>query len=315
MKLAHRLSAATAALALVAGLGLGTAPARAVSLPAAAVATTNQAGRSLPGQAPASFPVVSTARTAAPRPPRNPRKIDVLVNKSHPLIPGNFTPRLVRVPGTSFRLQAPAASAYRKMVVAARRDGVRIRLNSAYRSHATQRSLMVTYTRAYGAAYARSVVAPAGTSEHQTGLAVDVGAPQGWMARHAATYGFILRYPKGQERTTGYRYEPWHYRYLGQAAARRYTASKARTLEAYYRATSRPAARKPATGTSAPAAGHSTRRTTANLNLRSGAGTRYRVLATVRRGSAVRLTGQRSGPWYQVKHGSRTGWMSSRYLR
>lgn len=309
MTFANRLAATAAALTLVAGLGLGAAPAQAAPVTAPAMPATALPGTALPAQVPASSAVVSTARKPAPRIPRNPRKADVLVNRNYPLVPKGFTPRLVRVPGTSFRLQALAATAYRTMVAAARKDGVRIRLTSAYRSYATQRSLMTSYTRAYGSRYARSVVAPAGTSEHQTGLAVDVGAPRSWMARHAATYGFILRYPKGQERVTGYRYEPWHYRYLGPAAAKRYTASKARTLEAYYRATSRPAAPK------AAASKQATRKTTANVNLRRGAGTSHRIITTVRRGGTVRLTGQRSGVWNQVRYGSRTGWMSSRYLR
>lgn len=309
MTFANRLAATAAALTLVAGLGLGAAPAQAAPVTAPAMPATTLPGTALPAQAPASSAVVSTARKPAPRIPRNPRKADVLVNKNYPLVPKSFTPRLVRVPGTSFRLQAPAATAYRKMVAAARKDGVRIRLTSAYRSYSTQRSLMTSYTRAYGARYARSVVAPAGTSEHQTGLAVDVGAPRSWMARHAATYGFILRYPKGQEKVTGYRYEPWHYRYLGPASAKRYTASTARTLEAYYRATSRPAAPKAAASTQA------TRKTTANVNLRRGAGTSHRIITTVRKGTKVKLTGKRSGVWYQVRYGSRSGWMSSRYLR
>ncbi|HXD27467.1 MAG TPA: SH3 domain-containing protein, partial [Arthrobacter sp.] len=58
-----------------------------------------------------------------------------------------------------------------------------------------------------------------------------------------------------------------------------------------------------------------TRTTTANVNLRRGAGTSHRILTTVRRGGTVRLTGKRQGVWYQVTYGSRTGWMSSRYLR
>jgi len=65
------------------------------------------------------------------------------------------------------------------------------------------------------------------TSEHQTGLAIDVASNDPniltfeqsraftWMFEHAHEYGFILRYPSGKEQITGYKYEPWHYRYVG----------------------------------------------------------------------------------------------------
>ena len=68
-----------------------------------------------------------------------------------------------------------------------------------------------------------------GHSEHQSGLAMDVGAidnnygntPAGkWLAEHCADYGFILRYPQGKENITGYMYEPWHIRYVGVQYAR-----------------------------------------------------------------------------------------------
>ena len=69
--------------------------------------------------------------------------------------------------------------------------------------------------------------ARAGHSEHQTGLAVDVAGSNdsyddfeasiefNWMKKNAHKYGFILRYPKGKEKITGFKYEPWHYRYIG----------------------------------------------------------------------------------------------------
>ncbi len=73
-----------------------------------------------------------------------------------------------------------------------------------------------------------------GTSEHQTGLAVDIvdtsyqlldeaqegTAVQKWLMTHCAEYGFILRYPTEKSDLTGVNYEPWHYRYVGEAAAR-----------------------------------------------------------------------------------------------
>ena len=68
-----------------------------------------------------------------------------------------------------------------------------------------------------------------GYSEHQTGLAVDINTTSTsfehsrqfkWLQKHAHEYGFILRYPKGKEWITGYAYEPWHYRYVGEDVAK-----------------------------------------------------------------------------------------------
>ena len=86
-----------------------------------------------------------------------------------------------------------------------------------------------------------------GYSEHQTGLAIDFSSPEGcrleecyedtragrWLAKNAQNYGFILRFPKGQQAVTGYLFEPWHYRYLGKDLTARYVASGANTLEEF----------------------------------------------------------------------------------
>lgn len=92
---------------------------------------------------------------------------------------------------------------------------------------------------------ATQVVRP-GTSEHHTGLAVDIlgsgytsrtedfdgSEAFAWVKAHCAEYGFILRYPKGKEAVTGMDYEPWHYRYVGKDAARE-IMSRGITLEEY----------------------------------------------------------------------------------
>lgn len=76
---------------------------------------------------------------------------------------------------------------------------------------------------------AKEWVALPGTSEHQLGLAVDINADKEhseneevyeWLAKNAYQYGFILRYPQGKEEITGTAYEPWHYRYVGEKAAK-----------------------------------------------------------------------------------------------
>ncbi len=78
-----------------------------------------------------------------------------------------------------------------------------------------------------------------GYSEHNTGLAVDLGgsgnfkleqdfentAAFAWLIENCADYGFILRFPKGKEAITGVIYEPWHYRYVGKEAAKEIMSS------------------------------------------------------------------------------------------
>lgn len=89
-----------------------------------------------------------------------------------------------------------------------------------------------------------------GHSEHQTGLAIDVSGSDGkcaasdcfagtpeadWIAQHAPEYGFIIRYPEGKEAITGYKYEPWHIRYVGVDIAKDIAAQNL-TLEEYFNA-------------------------------------------------------------------------------
>ncbi|MGJ9402159.1 D-alanyl-D-alanine carboxypeptidase family protein [Arthrobacter sp. KK5.5] len=291
----QRPAAVLAALSLAFAAALGAAPA-AVAAPAV-----------VPYSAATAPLAVPAAKKAAPR---NPARADVLVNKSHPLVPRTYVPRLVTVKGVAgvpVKLQPGAAAAYAKMAAGARKGGVVLRATSSYRSYKTQATLMANYTRWYGAAYAKRVVAPAGTSEHQTGLAVDVSTAAGaggWMARNAYRYGYILRYPPGRGAVTGYGYEPWHYRYVGTAIASSMRGSGTPTLEHHLGAVAQ-----------ASAARAGTKTTTANLNLRAGAGTGHRILATVPKGKTVATTGKRSGSWHQVKYGARTGWMSGTYLR
>ena len=95
------------------------------------------------------------------------------------------------------------------------------------------------YSNEGAVAETEKYVAVPGTSEHQLGLAVDINAADGnewgvyyWLSVHAHEYGFILRYPQGKEYITGYEYEPWHYRYVGEYAAT-YMYNNGLTLEEY----------------------------------------------------------------------------------
>lgn len=100
---------------------------------------------------------------------------------------------------------------------------------SGFRSYEVQENLFWSYVEADGYENAVTYSAYPGTSEHQTGLAADLGwvdeqyayTEEGmWLAENCYKYGFIIRYPKGKDDITGYIYEPWHVRYLGQSTAK-----------------------------------------------------------------------------------------------
>jgi D-alanyl-D-alanine carboxypeptidase len=123
---------------------------------------------------------------------------------------------------------------------AARSDGVHLRVVSAYRSYATQRTTFAHWVAigGYRHAVARSARR---TPEHQLGTAIDFGAVGGpdpwipddfgatqagrWLAANAPRYGFVLSYPAGRQAEVCYDAEAWHFRYLGRAAARAETLS------------------------------------------------------------------------------------------
>ncbi len=158
-----------------------------------------------------------------------------LSNKNH-YIPLDHEPNLTSVKG--MQVDESIAEDLQAMLDAAKEDGIHLRLVSAYRSKEKQERLFrqkirkcrgkgKTEQEAYQEA-SMSVAVP-GTSEHQLGLALDIlGSGYGslnegfadteagiWLKENCATYGFILRYPKGKEDITGIIYEPWHFRYVG----------------------------------------------------------------------------------------------------
>jgi D-alanyl-D-alanine carboxypeptidase len=173
---------------------------------------------------------------------RHPDAVDVLVDKRVRL-PAGFVPRRLVIPDVPFifsgfdekrQLRRVAARALERLFAAARADGVPLAAVSGYRSELTQRWLFEGYSGRMGAQAAARISSRPGYSEHETGLAIDVTGADGgcpasecfdgtrparWLARHATAFGFVIRYPRGRERITGYAYEPWHLRYLGPALA------------------------------------------------------------------------------------------------
>lgn len=185
-----------------------------------------------------------------------PADIAVLVNKQRKL-PEEYNPTDLVYPDVRFifaekvekrKLRQEAASALEKLFAAAELDNIQLAGVSAYRSHSTQKTLFDRYVKRDGIEKARTYSAFPGTSEHETGLAIDVSGSDGkcaaadcfadtkealWLAKHAHEHGFIIRYLKGKEEITGYQYEPWHLRYVGVDLAAELAVS-GESLEEYY---------------------------------------------------------------------------------
>ncbi|MFF2291074.1 D-alanyl-D-alanine carboxypeptidase family protein [Peribacillus butanolivorans] len=185
-----------------------------------------------------------------------PESIPVLVNKKNKL-PENYVPKDLVYTSIPFtfkektekrKMRSEAAAAISKLFTESKKQGVSLLGVSAYRSHATQVALFDSYVKRDGYAKAITYSAFPGTSEHETGLAIDVTGGNGkcaaqdcfggtkeakWLQAHADDYGFIIRYPKGKESVTGYKYEPWHLRYVGKSIAQT-IMSQGITLEEYY---------------------------------------------------------------------------------
>lgn len=139
------------------------------------------------------------------------------------------------------KLSDEVVEAFNKMKEAASKDNIKLWIQSGYRSYETQEKLYNGYVNKDGISKADTYSARPGHSEHQTGLAMDLNiidssfanTKEGkWIAENCYKYGFIIRYPKGKEDITGYMYEPWHVRYVGNDLAGKIYKSGL-TLEEY----------------------------------------------------------------------------------
>lgn len=128
---------------------------------------------------------------------------------------------------TDLSLRVCVEEALRKMAVAAKAEGITLLVSSTYRSYDYQKRLYERNVREMGKEAADRESAMPGSSQHQTGTAIDFGSITDafaehesgiWLAENANKYGFSLSYPQGYEPVTGYRWECWHYRYIGQSA-------------------------------------------------------------------------------------------------
>lgn len=177
----------------------------------------------------------------------------VVADKLRPLNPEKFKPELLVTLKLPHRydptLASAAAGAYKVMYKAAKKDGVRLVIQSAYRSYNNQVGVYNGWVNKIGQEKADLQSARPGFSEHQTGLSVDVASSSGqctiaecfaktdegkWLTEHAWEYGWVLRYPKGLTHITGYKYEPWHWRFVGKGLAAEMHKTPNITLEEYF---------------------------------------------------------------------------------
>ena len=213
-----------------------------------AAGTQYAALRAVPASslAPASTP--QPTPTPDPDGPANPELWSLLLaNTQNPLPDGYEPPQLTTIDAAGRQVDSRIADALQQMIAAAQEDGAHLVVTSAYRSYERQEELFVSMIREYlamGYSNAEAYAATKrlrnvpGTSEHQTGLTVDIISQSywqldegyaetyeaQWLKEHAAEYGFILRYPKDKTAITGTSFEPWHYRYVGVEDAQKIMA-------------------------------------------------------------------------------------------
>ena len=179
----------------------------------------------------------------------------MLVNRSHKLsktdvptdlveIASVLSADIVKVKYTGTKANRTAVEALGKMLSAAISEGVsNFQISSAYRTYSEQQKLVDNSVAKYqknNPSWSRDrclsatyqTVAPAGSSEHQTGLAFDITVPgvsftgteqQKWLHQHCAEYGFIVRFTSEKQKLTGFVAESWHFRYVGVEAAKMIT--------------------------------------------------------------------------------------------
>lgn len=186
----------------------------------------------------------------------DPASLWVVVNKGR-ILPSSYVPADLIVPNVNLNesassdnmhLRKDAQVALEKLTAAASGESIKLVLVSGYRAYTTQQSVYSGYVASQGKAYADATGAQPGHSEHQTGLAADLGALSGkcqldacfgdttegeWLASNVYKYGFIIRYQSGKTDLTGYAYEPWHIRYIGVELATEINKT-GQTLEQFF---------------------------------------------------------------------------------
>ena len=174
--------------------------------------------------------------------------LDMLVNKRRSLSEDYVPDDLVKISDKyasddDMYASRLSVNSFIEMHDAALKEGYEIVINSAYRSYQDQQDIVDLYLGVYGQNYVNNFVAKPGFSEHQTGLAFDIGSRKvnvfanseeyKWMLNNSYKYGFINRFQKKHEKITGFKNEPWHFRYVGKDVAK-YIYDNNISLEEYY---------------------------------------------------------------------------------
>ena len=159
----------------------------------------------------------------------------ILVDKKHHL-EKEFVPyslvelkdnAVYKVNRAGHKLTPQAEGALSRMALAAKKDGITILVSSTYRSYEYQINLFNRYAKEYGEKEADRFSARPGATQHRLGTVVDFGSITDeyattkagkWLYANAGEYGWSLSYPKGFEEVTGYKWECWHYRFIGVKA-------------------------------------------------------------------------------------------------
>ena len=159
----------------------------------------------------------------------------MIVNKYNSLSP-DYKPESIKTFSSTYsygevKAEEECYNAFIKMADAAKKDGITLILTSGYRSNARQEEIYMEMRNTNGKIYADSYAARPGSSEHETGLALDIFTYSAttenfektdtykWLIKNSYKYGFIRRYEEGKASITGYKPESWHFRYLGEDIA------------------------------------------------------------------------------------------------
>ena len=178
----------------------------------------------------------------------NKRIFQVLVNKFHYLDNTYNSDEMKKISnvysyGDNQKVTEDTFNAFLDMWNAAKKENLTLIINSSFRSYEDQDEIYKTYYNLYGESYVKKYTAKPGFSEHQTGLSLDIASAKSdifenskefkWMKENAYKYGYILRFPKTKAEITGFRYEAWHYRYVGKDIAK-YMYENNLTFDEYY---------------------------------------------------------------------------------
>lgn len=231
--------------------GSASSSATPTSAPPSSAPPSSDPGSPAPGSA--SSAMTTAPSTSAAEFDRTARSVDdpdsiwVVSDKLRPLDPVDYAPDDLVPVGGGRQLRAAAATALQKMFTAAAARGLTLNIDSAYRSYDYQVGVFDRQVTRFGETIAERQVAKPGYSEHQTGLAADIGgggceietcfattAEGRWVAANGYRYGFVIRYPDGDQSVTGFKYEPWHVRYVGVALATELHRTGTDTLEEFF---------------------------------------------------------------------------------